>query len=304
MAVRVDARELEVHRGELTLGGALWARGRDAVATVLMHPGSGPSDRDNDVYFPPIREHLLERGIAIASFDKRGVGRSTGRWEDAGIEAQAEDALACVAALREADAPGPIGLYGHSQGGWVVVEAASRDPDVAFVIANSGPGVTPGEQERYSLQAATRARGVGPRELEEVDRLFDRLLALARDRVPLEEVRLLVARESFPAVVEELDFPLLPDDPAVWELVCSIVDYDPSPALDRIRVPVLALFGEDDAIVPVEESVRVYREAVLPDLLTVVAFAAANHRMHVGDPPRLADTYLETVTDFVLGAVA
>jgi uncharacterized protein len=172
------------------------------------------------------------------------------------------------------------------------------------VIANSGPGVTPGEQERYSLQAATRARGVGPRELEEVDRLFDRLLALARDRVPLEEVRLLVARESFPAVVEELDFPLLPDDPAVWELVCSIVDYDPSPALDRIRVPVLALFGEDDAIVPVEESVRVYREAVRPDLLTVVTFAAANHRMHVGDPPRLADTYLETVTDFVLGAVA
>jgi hypothetical protein len=32
-----------------------------------MHPGSGPSDRHNDVFFPPIREHLLGAGIAVSS---------------------------------------------------------------------------------------------------------------------------------------------------------------------------------------------------------------------------------------------
>jgi uncharacterized protein len=304
VALHAGERELEVRRGDVTLAGSLWMPPRDAAAAVLMHPGSGPSDRDNDVYFPPIREHLLERGIAVASFDKRGVERSTGRWEDAGIEEQAADALACVAGLRDVGAPDPIGLYGHSQGGWVVVEAASRDPDVALVIANSGPGVTPGEQERYSLQAATRARGVGPSELEEVDLLFDRLLALARGRVPLGEVRRLVAQESLPAVVDQLDFPLFPDDPESWDFVCRIVDYDPRPALERIRVPVLALFGEEDSIIPVDESVRVYGEAVRADLLTLVTFAAADHRIQVGDPPRLAETYLETLADFVLGAVA
>ena len=65
-----------------------------------MHPGSGPSDRDNDVFFPPIREHLLDAGVAVCSFDKRGVGGSTGRWEEAGIVEQADDLLACLHELR------------------------------------------------------------------------------------------------------------------------------------------------------------------------------------------------------------
>lgn len=62
-----------------------------------MHPGSGPSDRENDVFFPPIREHLLRAGIAVCSFDKRGVGASAGSWLDAGIAEQADDLLAELA---------------------------------------------------------------------------------------------------------------------------------------------------------------------------------------------------------------
>ena len=42
-----------------TLAGSLWLPAGDPVATVVMHPGSGPGDRHNDGYFVPIREHLL-----------------------------------------------------------------------------------------------------------------------------------------------------------------------------------------------------------------------------------------------------
>jgi uncharacterized protein len=93
-------RELTVRNGEVTLAGSLWLPESRPVATVLMHPGSGPSNRDNDVYFPPIRAHLLERGCAVCSFDKRGVGESTGRWLEAGIVEQAEDLRAGVEAPR------------------------------------------------------------------------------------------------------------------------------------------------------------------------------------------------------------
>ena len=88
---------LTVARGPVTLAGSLWLPQAAPLATVLMWPGSGPSDRDNDVFFPPIREHLLGGGLAVASFDKRGVGGSTGDWRDAGIEEQADDARAIVA---------------------------------------------------------------------------------------------------------------------------------------------------------------------------------------------------------------
>ena len=85
-------RELTVVNGDVSLAGSLWLPPAEPVATLLMHPGSGPSDRDNDVFFPPIREYLLEAGIAVSSFDKRGVGGSTGRWEEAAIGEQASDA--------------------------------------------------------------------------------------------------------------------------------------------------------------------------------------------------------------------
>src|SRR5215207_1587753 len=82
------------------------------------------------------------------------------------------------------------------------------------------------------------------------------------------------------------ELPFLPNDPAEWDLVRALFDYDPRPALRRIRVPLLVLFGSDDAVVPVDESVAVYREAVRPDLLTVAVFDGADHRLQMGDPPR------------------
>jgi pimeloyl-ACP methyl ester carboxylesterase len=113
---------------------------------LVMCPGSGAADRHNGSYFVPIREHLLARGCAICSFDKRGVGTSSGHWQDADIVEQADDVLAVVAAAStELPATTPIGLFGHSQGGWVVVEAASRVTSFNFIITNSGPGVSPGK---------------------------------------------------------------------------------------------------------------------------------------------------------------
>src|SRR5438874_1556649 len=96
--------EVEADSGGVRLAGTLWGPAGDAVAGVLMHPGSGPSDRDNDVLFLPIREHLLRAGIAVGSFDKRGVGGSTGRWQDAGIVEQADDLLAALAVF-ESNSP-------------------------------------------------------------------------------------------------------------------------------------------------------------------------------------------------------
>jgi pimeloyl-ACP methyl ester carboxylesterase len=81
-----------------------------------------------------------------------------------------------------------------------------------------------------------------------------------------------------------------------------MVDYDPRPALERIDVPVLALFGADDPITPVEDSVAVFREAGRPGLTHVEVFAGAGHRLETGDPPTLVDGYLETLSSFVLAA--
>jgi pimeloyl-ACP methyl ester carboxylesterase len=294
-------RSLAVVADDISLGGSLWLPEADPAATVLMHPGSGPSDRHNDVFFPPIRRALLAAGVAVSSFDKRGVGESGGHWEEAAIEAQADDALACLGALR-GEVGDPVGLFGHSQGGWVVVDAAARGGAAAFAVVSSGPGVTPGEQERYAVRTRLIRAGAMPADLEEANRYVDGLLSLMRAGVDFDEARRLVEREGTPAALRRLELPLLPASEVEWKLLSALIDYDPRPALERIDVPVLALFGEADPVIPVEESVAVFREAVRPDLLHVEVFAGAGHRLEVGDPPRLADGYLDTLTTFVLEA--
>ena len=289
--------DLTVEHGGVTLSGTLWLPSQAPLATVLMHPGSGPSDRDNDVFFPPIRAHLLGRGIAVSSFDKRGVGGSSGRWTDAGIVEQADDALACVnATLAKVDVP--IGLFGHSQGGWVVVEAGSRSLDVAFVVPSSGPGVTPVQQERYAARTRLERGGASASEVDTAMRQFDFLAQLARDRVPFAD-----AQERARHAAGDLDSPFVPDDEDVWNLISTGLDYDPRPALERITTPVLALFGGDDAVVPVTDSVDVFRAAVPAEHLRVEVFKGADHRLQVGDPPQLADGYLETLASFIVRAV-
>jgi pimeloyl-ACP methyl ester carboxylesterase len=298
------SRELVVRAGEVVLAGSLWPPDRPAKATVFMYPGSGPSDRDNDVFFPPIRTHLVARGFAVCSFDKRGVGGSAGRWQDAGIPEQADDLLAAVASLTAGGtiAP-PVGLFGHSQGGWVVIEAAGRGAPVAFVVTNSGPGVSPAEQERYSLRTTLALAGSTEAETARALRSYDAVVSLLRERVPLAEAVARLANDpDTDPTIPGLEF--LFEDPANWSFGSMIFEYDPRPALSRLRVPVLAVLGENDLITPVGASVAAYEEAVAPELLELAVFPGADHRLEHGDPPALAHGYLATLVDFVERAVA
>jgi pimeloyl-ACP methyl ester carboxylesterase len=128
-------------------------------AVVLVH-GSGRITAQEQLNFMAHRFGAL--GIAVLAYDKRGVGRSTGQYADVGVansvemfDLLASDALAALATLkgrREIDRA-RIGLAGVSQGGWIAPLAASRSPDVKFVITVSGPAVSVGEEIAYSRLA-------------------------------------------------------------------------------------------------------------------------------------------------------
>jgi pimeloyl-ACP methyl ester carboxylesterase len=259
-----------------------------------MHPGSGPSDRDNDWFFPPIRRHLLEAGIAVCSFDKRGVGGSEGSWLEAGIEEQADDLLAALGVFAT-ECPGlPIGLFGHSQGGWVVVEAASRSLPVAFVIPSSGGGASPARQERYSLANKVTAG----QETTEALATYDAVVEVIRERPTLGAGVARLEAEGVPyRDLPGLDFMF--EDEAIWRLCAEIFAYDPAPALARITAPVLGLLGAADKVNPPEESLAAFRVAVREDLLEVEVFPEGDHRLQHGDPPRFVDGYFDRIASFM-----
>jgi uncharacterized protein len=85
--------------------------------------------------------------------------------------------------------------------------------------------------------------------------------------------------------------------------------YDPLPALGRVKVPVLAVFGEVDTLTPVTQTIANYRkqlgEAGNTDY-TLEVFPNADHSLLVwpkpSDPshwPVLAPGYLDTMRNWI-----
>jgi uncharacterized protein len=291
--------DLVVERDGVRLAGSLWIpEPAEPSAVVLMHPGSGPSDRHNDVYFPPIREHLLGLGVAVCSFDKRGVGASTGDRLTIGIDEQAADALACAEHVSTVLPDVPTGFFGHSQGGWVVVEAAARRPGTAFVIVNSGPGVTPGAQERYATAQRLAEQARDNQEFADAARCFELALTCMSHGLPFGDVAAYVERAGLMHVYERPELFSIPiDDADIWPLLSLIIDHDPVSALRSLRAQTLALFGAADSMVPVDASVVAFESCVRADLLTVAVIEGGDHR--VQRDSRFADGYFDAIDAFI-----
>jgi dienelactone hydrolase len=155
-AARLATRQLEVRfrSGGATLSG-----------TLTLPPGPGPypavawvtgSGRTTRAYLPDLLGLLLHHGVAVLAYDKRGVGQSGGSYPgesaiQSTIDVLARDADAAVrflAARPEID-PNRVGLAGHSQAGWIIPLAASRDTAVRFAVIFSGPAVTADENDHY-----------------------------------------------------------------------------------------------------------------------------------------------------------
>ena len=155
-ARRVPTRQLEVRfrSGGVTLSGTLTLPpGAGPHPAVAWVHGSGPTDR---AYLPDLQALLLHRGVAVLAYDKRGVGQSGGSYPgespyQATIDVLARDAEAAARflATRPETDHGRIGLAGHSQAGWIIPLAASRETAVRFAVIFSGPAVTADENDHY-----------------------------------------------------------------------------------------------------------------------------------------------------------
>src|SRR5580700_5225043 len=164
-------REETVHfvSGGITMAGTLaLPEGSPTHPAVILFHGSGPQTRDLFT-----ARWFASEGIAALAYDKRGVGESSGDFRKVPFMELCDDGLGAIKYLKsrkEIDAK-RIGVWGLSQGGWLGPLAASRSADVAFVIAVSGPGVSPGEQMIVYYANELRARGVAETDIQEASTL-------------------------------------------------------------------------------------------------------------------------------------
>jgi dienelactone hydrolase len=152
----IDREEIRIPVRDTVLDGTVVAPrvpGR-YPAVVFVH-GAGRGSRSALI---DQADYLASVGIVALVYDKRTVGYS---FANRAFDLLAEDAVAAVRLLRERPEVDPdrVGLWGVSEGGWVVPIAAARSSDVAFAILVSAPNVSPESQAAWAFDDHLRRMG-------------------------------------------------------------------------------------------------------------------------------------------------
>lgn len=201
----------------VTLAGSILTPVKTVAAVVIVH-GSDPVKREME-----FAKRLAKEGIAVLTYDKRGVGESGGVYvgpsvgtnniDTTNLNLLSHDANAAVNTFRSylKNKKIPIGLVGFSQAGWIIPIAASKNPQIEFMVLFSCPTITTLEQLRF--QFYTNGNNNFWENHTESD-----------------------AREH------------IENDPDRYQFAAT----DPKKSLNNLSIPGLWLFGEKDIQIPVK----------------------------------------------------
>ncbi|HAW78310.1 MAG TPA: hypothetical protein DCX27_00370 [Balneola sp.] len=247
--------------GRFTLHGELLLpQNADSVPMIIFLVGSGENSSHRTIYKDFVEKNLealfIEEGYGILYFDKRGVGDSEGRWQRSNIYDRADDAKAAIDYLKTINSvdPSRIGVFGHSQGGWVaqVVGSLYRN-DVKAIASIAGPVYDAELHLTNIYNSEFLCEG------ETKEKAFEKASKKAQSDINWVSV-----------------FPLK----KAWRQLKEISDFDPANDLRRITDPALFVFASNDHMVYPGWALTTLNETFpdgVPDNFTLSVIPGANH---------------------------
>lgn len=264
-------RDITFTSGNTTLHGRLKTpAGLDnKFPAIIFCDGSGGQSSYGTTYYSKFLDSLYEQNLPSDSivflyFEKRGVGKSEGKWYDADFEQRAADVKAAADYLKTLpfiDSTRMV-VAGHSQGGWITQICLSRYPETfAGGISMAGPTFSVREQviNEYCSTlmcqkglTETQARKEAEKQVQ-IDFLLTSLYPLKQD----------------------------------WRQLSVIKNFDPARYLLSVHKPLLLLFCENDALVSPKNSLsrlNALFPAGLPPHIQTATIKGANHGFKLSDP--------------------
>ena len=202
----------------------VWEAPSPRAVVVLAHGYAEHSGR-----YHHVGEALADAGFETWALDHRGHGQSVGDRADIGSLASAVGELDDFVVLAQDQHPGvPVFLLGHSMGGLIAVAYTQEHQDRLAGLIVSGPAVGPPNP------------------------MFESLLEM--DEIPVINLAPLVSRD--PAVVSDYETdPLNYRGPMPRALIQEFARVqEVRDRFSRIRIPVLAMHGSEDALVAPQAS--------------------------------------------------
>lgn len=207
--------EVVFSHDEVSLSGNIHLPAGSVKAGIVLIHGSAKQD---SFRMTALARLLADRGFAVLTYDKRGIGKSGGIFQDGADEHAftllAGDAVAAFKTLVKHPRVRGVaaGLLGISQGGWTGPIAASQLQSAAFMVLWSGPVCTVAEEMHFSAFA--------------------------------EQIQNFSVQGNRTEVREHMKSAPIRKN-----------DFDPRELLARLSLPVLWIFGGRDDSIPVDLSI-------------------------------------------------
>lgn len=318
-------------KDNVKLAGTLtFPRSEGKFPAVILITGSGAQDRDETIFghkpFLVLADYLTRKGIAVLRVDDRGIGGSDLGSRSATTENYVGDVLAGIEYLktRKEINTKQIGLIGHSEGGIIAPAVAVRSSDVAFIVMLAGTGQT-GENIIVSQNIALlKAGGATAEEIARQVELQKSLFAIVKsepdDKLAAQKINEMLEKRKSKMNERELE-EFAPVEKSIKDGMTALfspwyryfIAYNPRPTLEKVKIPVLALNGENDTQVPAKENLEIISSALKKagnKDFTVKSLPKLNHLFQtsqtglVGEYGQIEETIapqvLEVISDWIL----
>lgn len=230
------------HHQDILEGTLIIPPGKISPPFVLIVHGDGPQDRWSDSGYIPMVNYLISEGIAVFSWDKPGVGKSTGNWLAQTMSDRAEEAAFALKKLKEQpELKNSRGGYlGFSQAGWVVPEATQLTTTEFAVLI--GAAINWRNQGIFYTEQRLKIEGHSEIEIENAKKneavVFDRQFTDAATALPCSSK---CTRQDFERINARADA---------------------TNDISGIHTPVLILMGKDDRNVDSDETIAIWAQAL------------------------------------------
>lgn len=284
--------EITARNGKIELGATFtWPLSDGPYPLVIFVPGAGEQYRG--AMLDDYVRMLPYFGIATLTYDKRGCGQSGGELSGSTFEDLAADLNAIIrrAARHKNVRPEQIGLLGIDQAGYIMPLALSKPekdrPMPRFMVSLSGAAVGLEEQEYQALSLRMKADGFASAQVEEATaymKLMFQYLRKETDSVKLAARSADLERKPWAAYVTSFS-----NKPYI-EWWSKHHAFHPKTYFDKLQIPVLAIYGEKDVLLPPATNVPVMEKYIKKIAgkpgaqdSKVLVLPGANHYLMLGE---------------------
>jgi hypothetical protein len=233
---------------------------------IFVHGDAPKANRTMFGMYLPIMERMLNGGYAVFSWDNPGAGESTGGASSSYSRTKQHaqivlDAIETMKTYPGID-PNRIGMWGVSMAGWVMPRVLMASDDVAFMICQSCGSMSGHDEFVYLNVSQTYCGGVPEEDASQLKillaelnkaRTFETYEGYLQYREILGDLAALRSVTVPDTMISEVFWQANDADSMAWS---------PVHVFEKVRIPVLAIWGERDTKVDPIRGAYAYRDAL------------------------------------------